>query len=76
QLLGLSSPHLLELVALSLLAGMITVTILNLISYYVATVAFRYAMDPDDHSIPFTSSSIDFIGAGALMVCIVLLGIA
>jgi mgtE-like transporter len=75
-LLGLSSPPLLNLVALSLLAGMITVTILNFISYYVATVAFRFALDPDDHSIPFTSSSIDFIGAAALMMCIILLGTA
>ncbi|QLH75211.1 MAG: magnesium transporter [Methanomassiliicoccales archaeon] len=75
-LIGLSPPPLTELVALSLLAGLITVSILNLISYYVATVAFRFSLDPDDHSIPFTSSSIDFIGAAALMGCILLLGIA
>jgi len=74
-LLGLSSPPLLDLLVLSLFAGMITVAVLNLISYYVATTAFKYNLDPDDHSIPFTSSSIDFIGAVALMMCIVVLGI-
>ncbi|OPY31293.1 MAG: Divalent cation transporter [Methanomassiliicoccales archaeon PtaU1.Bin124] len=75
-LLGLASPPLFDLLALSLFSGLITVTVLNIISYYVAVTSFRFRLDPDDHSIPFTSSAIDFVGAGALMLGLVLLGLA
>lgn len=74
--LGLAAPSLWTLLALSMIAGLITVTVLNIISYYVAVTSFRFSLDPDDHSIPFTSSAIDFIGAAALMVCAVALGLA
>lgn len=76
MLLGLGSPSIVELLALSLFSGLLTVTVLNFISYYVAVTAFRFSLDPDDHSIPFTSSAIDFIGAAALVLGIILLGIA
>ncbi len=72
--LGLESPSLSGLVGISLLAGMLTVTVLNLISYYVAIITFRFNLDPDDHSIPLTSSAIDFVGAVFFIAVIVLLG--
>lgn len=74
-LLGLSSPPLGDMVVLSLLAGLITVTVLNLIAYYVSVATYRLNLDPDDHSIPLTSSAIDSIGAFALMGVIVLIGL-
>jgi len=74
-LLGLGSPPLLDMVVLSLLAGLITVTALNLIAYYVSVVTYRMSLDPDDHSIPLTSSAIDSVGAFALMGVIVLIGL-
>jgi mgtE-like transporter len=75
-ILGLGSPGLLPMVVLSLTAGFITVTILNFISYYVAIYAYRFGLDPDDHSIPLTSSAIDAVGAISLMVMIILLKLA
>jgi mgtE-like transporter len=75
-LLGLSSPGLLEMILLSLSAGLITVTILNFISYYVAIYTYRFALDPDDHSIPLTSSAIDAVGAISLMMMIIVLSLA
>ncbi|MGD0817295.1 MAG: magnesium transporter [Methanomassiliicoccales archaeon] len=75
-LLGLSSPGLLEMVLLSMSAGLITVTILNFISYYVAIYTYKFALDPDDHSIPLTSSAIDAVGAISLMVMIIILNLA
>jgi mgtE-like transporter len=75
-LLGLSSPGLLEMILLSLSAGLITVTVLNFISYYVAIYTYKFALDPDDHSIPLTSSAIDAVGAISLMVMIILLNLA
>jgi mgtE-like transporter len=75
-ILGLGAPSLLQMVVLSLAAGLITVTILNLIAYYVAIYAYKFGLDPDDHSIPLTSSAIDAVGAISLMVMIVLLNLA
>ncbi|MDR3075626.1 MAG: magnesium transporter [Candidatus Methanoplasma sp.] len=56
-----------------LISGMITTTILNFISYYVAVAAVRFDLDPDDHSIPITSSSMDLISAAVLIGVIVLM---
>lgn len=75
-LLGLASPPLWEMVFLSLTAGLVTVTVLNIISYYVAVMTYRFSLDPDDHSIPLTSSAIDSVGAVALMVFIVIMGLS
>jgi len=64
------------MVLLSLTAGMVTVTVLNIIAYYVAVLTYRFSLDPDDHSIPLTSSAIDSVGAVALMVFIVIMGLS
>jgi mgtE-like transporter len=74
-LLGLGTPSLLTMVFLSLVAGLITVTFLNIISYYVAVLTYRLSLNPDDHGIPLTSSAIDSIGALALMGVIFALGL-
>jgi mgtE-like transporter len=75
-LLNLGTPSLGQMVLLTLVAGLVTVTVLNLVSYYVAVLTFRLSLDPDDHSIPLTSSAIDSIGAISLMVFIVVFGLA
>lgn len=74
--LGLASPGLMEMIALGLIAGLITVTVLNYLSYYVAVTTFMFSLDPDDHSIPITSSAIDFVGSLSLMGVIVMLGLS
>ena len=74
--LGFSSPGLWELIVLSLTAGLCTVTILNVLSYYVAVYTFKLSLNPDSLSIPLTSSSIDLIGTILLMAFIVILGLA
>jgi mgtE-like transporter len=74
--LGLNSPGLLAMITLGLVAGLVTVAVLNILSYYVAITTFMFSLDPDDHSIPVTSSAIDFIGSLALMGVIVALGLA
>jgi mgtE-like transporter len=74
-LLGLGTPDLLTMVFLSLTAGLITVTFLNIISYYVAIFTYRLLLNPDDHGIPLTSSAIDSVGALALVGVIFALGL-
>ncbi len=71
-LLGLGSPGLASMIIISLIAGLITITALNFISYYVAVYTYRFSLDPDDHSIPLTSSAIDSVGAMALIGVVVL----
>jgi len=56
-----------------LISGMLTTTMLNFLSYYVAVTAVRFDLDPDDHSIPITSSSMDLISATVLVTVIMLL---
>lgn len=73
-LLGLGSPSLLSMVSISLAVGLLTVTVLNLLSYYVAIYTFRFNLDPDDHSIPITSSAIDFVGALFFIAFVIMLG--
>lgn len=75
-LLELGTPPLWEVVLLSITAGLVTVTALNIISYYVSVFTFRMRLDPDDHSIPLTSSAIDSVGAIALMSFIIIFGLA
>jgi len=75
MLLGLGSPTLPEMIFLSLAAGLITVTVLNVIAYYVAVATYRLNLNPDDHGIPLTSSAIDSLGAVALMGMILVMGL-
>lgn len=51
------------LMAIIMIAGMLVTTILNFLSYYVAMLATRFGLDPDDHCIPITSSVMDMLGA-------------
>jgi len=68
------SPPIEQMVLLSLSAGLVTVTVLNFIAYYVAVATYKLSLDPDDHSIPLTSSAIDSVGALILVAFVVALG--
>lgn len=72
---GLSTPGALRMVAVSLLGGFVATTFAVGIAYYGAIVAFRLGLDPDNHGIPLITSSMDLIGAFALIMAIVLVGI-
>jgi Permease, similar to cation transporters len=63
----------LSVMAIVMISGMIATTILNFISYYVAIAAVRFDLDPDDHSIPVTSSSMDLVSAMILIGVILLI---
>lgn len=76
MLLNLSSPGLSLMILISLVAGFLTIIVLMVISYYIAVITYRFSLDPDNHSIPLTSSSIDFVGAFFLMEVMILFGVA
>lgn len=49
--------------AIIMAAGMITTAVLSLLSYYVAVASTKFGLDPDDESIPITSSVMDLVGS-------------
>jgi mgtE-like transporter len=72
---GLASPGALRMVAVSLIGGFIATVFAVLVAYYGAIAAFRLGLDPDNHGIPLVTSSMDLLGAFALVLAIVLVGI-
>ncbi|RXE56168.1 magnesium transporter MgtE [Methanoculleus taiwanensis] len=69
-LLGLATPGLVAMVAISLLAGLLIVTLMNGMAYVTASLSFRFGLDPDNYGIPVITSLIDFIGAAVLVATI------
>jgi mgtE-like transporter len=72
---GLATPGMLRMVAVSLLGGFIATACAVGVAYYGAIATFRLGLDPDNHGIPMMTSSMDLVGAFALILAIVLLGI-
>ncbi|MDK2989789.1 MAG: mgtE-like transporter [Methanoculleus sp.] len=72
-LMGLNSPGLGMLVAISLAAGLVVMTLVNGVAYIASSLSFRYGLDPDNFGIPVVTSLIDLIGAAALVAVIDLL---
>ncbi len=61
-----------QCIAIIAIAGALATTVLNILSYYVAIIADRAGLDPDDHCIPITSSVMDLIGS-VILVAVVML---
>jgi mgtE-like transporter len=76
RLLGQASPGLLQMTVVSLLGGAFAVLFVIAVAYYGTIAAVRFGADPDTYGIPLVTSSVDFIGAVALIVVIVSVGIA
>ncbi|MCZ7528706.1 MAG: magnesium transporter [Acidimicrobiia bacterium] len=73
---GLASPGTVDVVALALLAGGFTTALTMLVAYSTAVVTYRLGLDPDNHGIPAVTSTLDLLGSLALILCIVVLGLA
>jgi mgtE-like transporter len=73
-LFGLASPGPVRMIGISLVGGMLATTACLAITYYGAIAAYRLGLDPDNHGIPLVTSSMDLIGAVALIFAILLLG--
>jgi mgtE-like transporter len=72
---GLATPGIMRMVGITLIGGFLATVAAVGIAYYGAIVAFRLGLDPDNHGIPLMTSSMDLIGAFALILAIVLLGV-
>ncbi len=73
---GLASPGIFEMIAVSMLAGAFATTFAVMIGFYGAIATYRLGLDPDNHGIPIVTSSLDLLGAFALILAIVALGLS
>lgn len=73
--LGQASPGLAQMVAASLLGGLLAVAFVVAVAYYGTIAAVRFGVDPDTYGIPLVTSSVDFAGALVLILVIVALGV-
>ena len=76
RLLDVASPGVGDVVATSLMAGVIAIAFVVLVAYYGSTLTYRTGLDPDNYGIPIVSSSLDFVGALTLVFVVSLLGIS
>ncbi len=76
RLLGQASPGLVQMIVVSLLGGAFAVLFVTAVAYYGTIAAVRFGADPDTYGIPLVTSSVDFVGAIALIVVIVGVGIS
>jgi mgtE-like transporter len=74
-LMGIDSPSLINMVFISSAAGLIAVTIVNLVGYYISISTYKLRLDPDTHSIPLLSSIIDAFGALCFVAVLMLVNL-
>lgn len=73
--LGLSTPSLLQMILICVVAGELLLVIINLVSYYSCVISYRSGLDPDNIVIPLITSSMDVVGTSCLVGTTILLGI-
>lgn len=76
MLVGGTSPGVLALVGVSVLASALVMVFVLGVAYYSTVVATRVGLDPDNYGTPLVTSSVDFIGALTLVIVVVVLGVA
>jgi mgtE-like transporter len=72
---GLTSTGALLLLAITLVAGLITVLFVIAVAYYGTVAAVVLRVDPDTYGIPVVTSSVDFVGSVALITIAVAFGV-
>jgi mgtE-like transporter len=75
QLLGHAGPSAAVMAAVSLLGAVGAVSCALAVAYYGTIAAVRLRVDPDTYGIPLVTSSVDFLGAVALILAVSALGL-
>jgi mgtE-like transporter len=75
-LVGYDSPGLIPMTAASLLGGLIATAVAIAVAYYGSIVSYRLGLDPDNFGLPLLTSSMDLVGTIALILAIIVVGIA
>ena len=75
NLVGKDGPALLLMVGASVLGGLLAIPFVIAVAYYGTIASYRTGTDPDTYGIPVVSSSVDLVGALALVAAFALLGL-
>ncbi|MCZ7536837.1 MAG: magnesium transporter [Acidimicrobiia bacterium] len=75
EVLSMATPGWVDVVEATVLAGLLATTLAGLAGYFGAVVTYRLGLDPDNFGIPIVSSASDLLGAIALMLSLVILGL-
>ena len=75
SLLSQASPGVWWMLAVSLLAGALTVLFVIALAYYGTVAAWRVDLDPDSVGIPVVTASVDFVGVVCLVAVVVTFGL-
>lgn len=73
---GLQSPGLLVMISVSLFGGLIATTTAIIVAYYASVGAYRFGLDPDNHSVPVITSIMDLVGVFSLIISLIAFGLA
>jgi mgtE-like transporter len=74
-LVSQASPGLVDIVMVAVLGGVLATIFVVIVAYYATIVAVRFGLDPDTYGIPMVTSSLDFVGAFALILAMVAVGV-
>lgn len=72
---GLAGPGVFDTVGATLLAGAFTTAGVILVGYLGTVTAFRLGLDPDNYAIPVVTSSLDLLGAFAIILSLAVVGV-
>jgi mgtE-like transporter len=75
RLIGLESPGLVDMIGITVVAGLIATIPVIVVAYYTAVATFRLGLDPDNHGIPMITSSMDFVGVISLVLALQVYGV-
>lgn len=71
-----TSPGLLSLIGVALIGGGLATMLGMVIAYYGSIATYRLGLDPDNYGVPLLTSSMDLIGALALILAIIVVRIS
>lgn len=72
----LASPGLGAMIEVGVVAGIVATLVLVVIAYYVAIATYRLGLDPDNHGIPVVTCASDLTAMVALLIALVVFGLA
>jgi mgtE-like transporter len=76
EILDQAYPGALRFTGIVLLGGLLATLLAGIIGYYAAIAAYRFGLDPDNHTIPLVTSGMDLLGVICLVAAIVVFGVA
>jgi mgtE-like transporter len=70
EIFGHAYPGALRFVGVVVLGGLLATVVAALIGYYAAIAAYRFGLDPDNHTIPLVTSGMDLLAVICLVIAL------